>query len=233
MLKNPFRGLTRREWCLWGLSCGALVLCNLLSGSIDPLTLLANLVGATFLIFLARGDVWGQLLTIVFSLLYGAISWRSRYWGEMITYLGMTMPMAALSVVSWLRHPFAEAEGEQHNEVEIHHLTLPQAGRMALITAAVTAFFGYILYRLDTPNLFWSTLSVTTSFLAAYLTFMRSSWYGLAFAANDLILIMLWLLDGKPPMAANFAVFFINDCNGFISWKRREVHQLAEKHRHG
>lgn len=33
---------------------------------------------------------------ILFSLLYGIISYTFSYYGEMLTSLGMTMPMAAL-----------------------------------------------------------------------------------------------------------------------------------------
>lgn len=33
---------------------------------------------------------------IIFSLLYGVISFSFSYYGEMITYLGMTMPMAVV-----------------------------------------------------------------------------------------------------------------------------------------
>ena len=69
------------------------------------LTLLASLIGATFLILNAKGNVWGQVLTVGFSLLYGVISYSTAYYGEMITYLGMTAPIAAASVVSWARNP--------------------------------------------------------------------------------------------------------------------------------
>lgn len=66
------------------------------------LTLAASLVGVTALIFVSKGDVTGQVLTVVFSILYAVISYTFQYYGEMITYLGMTMPIAIMSVVSWL-----------------------------------------------------------------------------------------------------------------------------------
>ena len=48
----------------------------------------------------------GQLLMVLFSLLYGMISLNVSYYGEMITYLGMTMPMAVFSLITWLKNPF-------------------------------------------------------------------------------------------------------------------------------
>lgn len=58
------------------------------------LTLTASVIGATSLIFNAKGNPFGQVLMIVFSILYGIISYSCSYYGEMITYLGMTAPMA-------------------------------------------------------------------------------------------------------------------------------------------
>ena len=104
-MKNPFRDLTRFELGLWLISLTAVTASFLLSPSTDYLTLAASLIGVTALIFVAKGYVIGQILTVVFALFYGVISFYFRYYGEMITYLGMTSPMAIAAVVSWLRNP--------------------------------------------------------------------------------------------------------------------------------
>lgn len=223
---NPFARLTRREWVLWGCSMAVVGATNLAGGAVDAVTLLATLTGATALIFMARGDVWGQILTVVFSILYGVTAWRCRYWGELATYVGMTLPMAALAVVSWLRHPF---EGDR-GEVTIQHISRRQLLWLLAATMAVTVAFGFALRALDTPNLAWSVASIATSFLAAGLTFLRSSWYAAAYAANDVVLIVLWVLmsledAAYAPMVANFAIFLLNDLYAFISWKKREKRQ--------
>lgn len=106
MLKNPFRGLSGREWGLWLVSLTVVILSNLMTGTVDAITLTATLVGVTALIFVARGDVWGQLLTVIFSLLYSVTSWRFHYYGEIITYLGMSAPIAAASAITWMKHPY-------------------------------------------------------------------------------------------------------------------------------
>ncbi len=93
-MNNPFSTLTKKEWLLWLCSLFIVLVSNILAANFDPLTLIAALVGVTSLVFAAKGNVWAQVLMIVFSILYGIISFRFRYWGEMITYLGMTMPMA-------------------------------------------------------------------------------------------------------------------------------------------
>ena len=85
------------------------------------LTLIASLIGVTALIFVAKGDVTGQVLTVVFSVLYSVISFEFTYYGEMITYMFMTAPIAAMSVYTWIRHP--EEKGKR--EVSIAVLRKP------------------------------------------------------------------------------------------------------------
>ena len=48
---------------------------------------------------------------IVFSLLYGVVSFTFAYYGEMITYLGMTAPMALFALISWMRNPYKRQPG--------------------------------------------------------------------------------------------------------------------------
>lgn len=222
-MSNPIKNLTKKEWILWMGSLAIVILSNLLSTDIDVLTLVSACVGITSLIFAAKGNVWAQILMVVFSILYGLISWQFRYWGEMITYIGMTMPMAVWSTITWIKNP-----SESGQEVAIQKLTRKHVAGIAVAGVIVTAVFYMILKALDTPNILFSTISITTSFLAASLTMLRSSYYALGYASNDIILIVMWVLASieNPayiPVVVNFIIFFFNDMYGVVSWKRREA----------
>ncbi len=226
-MHDPIKDLTAKEWALWLFSLLAAIVSNLLSGNVGVLTPAAVCIGITSLIFAAKGNVWSQILMIIFSILYGIISWRSHYWGEMITYLGMTLPMAVWSTITWLKNP-----SENGKEVAIQKLTKKHTVGLIFFGIITTAVFCFILKALDTPNIFFSTLSITTSFFAAALTMLRSPFYALGYAANDIVLIVLWVSASLNdpqyiPVAVNFAIFFFNDMYGFISWKKRAGLQNA------
>ena len=228
MLKNPFSELKKHEWILWSISMTVVLVSNFVSKDIQIVTLLATLIGVTALIFVAKGNVWGQIFTVVFSVLYSITSFEFRYYGEIITYLGMSAPIAALSVISWLRNPYKKGK----NEVKIRHLKARDIILCIALTLSVTVAFYFILRALQTPNLLVSTVSITTSFLASYLMFMRNSYYALAYASNDIVLITLWIfatIDSLSylPMVACFAIFLVNDIYGYASWKIREKKQEA------
>ena len=227
-MRERFRvSLTRFERFLWLTSIAVVAATYVGFQSGDWLSLTASLIGVTALIFVAKGHVLGQVLTIAFAVFYGVISWAFRYYGEVITYLCMTAPMAVVALVTWLRNPFKDSA-----EVTVNRLTLRQWVVMLLATALVTVIFYFILRALGNAVLAVSTLSITTSYLASYLTAMRSPYYALAYAANDLVLIVLWVIAAwtdisSVPMVACFTMFFANDLYGFVSWKRMEKRQQA------
>ena len=226
-LSQSIRNLTKFEKGLWFISIIVVTLSFFLSADFRPITLAASLVGVSALIFVAKGDAFGQLLTILFAILYAIVSYKLAYYGEMLTYLCMTAPMALFAIISWLKHPYEEGK----NEVEVSHLTKEQIIRLILYSIIVTFVLYYLLKYFHTANLVVSTISITTSFVASYLTYCRSSYYALGYAANDLILILLWLLAAISdlsylPMVMCFAMFFINDLYGFYNWRRMKQRQM-------
>ena len=218
---------SKEELTLWGSSAGLILISFFLFDRVNFMTLAASLIGTTSLIFNAKGNPIGQALMIVFSLLYGVISYTFSYFGEMITYLGMTGPMALFALISWLRNPY----NGNHAEVAVNRLGNKELVLMYVLTAVVTLGFYFILDHFNTANMIPSTLSVTTSFIAVYLTFRRSPYFALAYAANDVVLIVLWTLAAAENISylsviICFVMFLVNDLYGFISWKRMEKQQL-------
>ena len=217
---------TKTEKGIWLGSCILILLSFLCFDRESYVSLIASLIGVTSLIFCAKGNPFGQILIIIFSLLYGAISYSYRYYGEMATYVGMTLPMAIVALVEWIRHPY---KGDK-SEVEVRKITVADHIFMWVLTVAVTVVFYFILRYFNTANLLVSTFSVATSFAAVYLTSRRSPYYAVAYAFNDIVLIVLWTMASLEntryvSVVACFAAFLVNDIYGFINWRRMEKRQ--------
>ena len=221
MIRFLFGNFTVLEWFLWLFSVTTIVILYLLFGAGGTLSLVASLIGATSLIFIAKGNVVGQGLTVVFSVLYGIVSYRTAYYGEMITYLGMTAPIAVIALISWLRHP---SRGDR-SVVEARRLPWREWPLLLFLAGGVTCLFYFVLKRLGTSSLLFSTVSVFTSFVAVYLTARRCPFYALGYVANDIVLIILWLIATAAdrqyfPMILCFSIFLLNDLYGFFNWQR-------------
>lgn len=227
-LKSMRDYFSKAEIALWCISVALIVVSFFVFDREKYLTLVASLVGVTSLIFNAKGNPFGQFLMVIFSIMYGIISYTFSYYGEMITYLGMTAPMAVFALVSWLRNPYNGNKAE----VKVNRLKLKEILFMILLTIIVTFIFYYTLAVFHTANLIPSTISVTTSFLAVYLTFRRSAFYALGYAANDVVLIILWILAARSAVSylsvvICFIMFLVNDIYGFINWSKMKKRQEA------
>lgn len=217
---------SKKEIFLWALSIVFILVSFLLFDNSNYLTLVASSIGATSLIFCAKGNPFGQFLMIIFGAFYGFISWTFRYYGEMITYLGMTVPMAIVALVSWIKNPYEKNKPE----VKVNHLKLKEVIFMLILSLLVTIVFYFILKYFNTTNLTFSTISITTSFVAVYLTFRRSPFFALVYALNDVVLIVLWVLASIVNLSyvsvvVCFMVFLVNDLYGFYSWLKMEKRQ--------
>ena len=197
-IKKLTNYFSENEMILWSFSAILIVISFYIFDGKNYLTLLASLIAFTF-----------------------------SYYGEMITYLGMTMPMAIFSLVSWLKNPYSKDKVE----VKVNTITKKEMIFMCVAAIIVTLIFYFVLDRFNTANIVPSTISVTTSFLAAYLTFRRSQFFALAYASNDIVLIVLWILASMADtryiaVMVCFIAFLINDIYGFVSWQKMKERQL-------
>ncbi|MGN0537027.1 MAG: nicotinamide riboside transporter PnuC [Acutalibacteraceae bacterium] len=227
-IKSLWNYFSKGEIVLWSVSVIAILVSFFVFDREGYLTLAASLIGVTSLIFNAKGNPFGQVLAIIFSVFYGIISFTFSYYGEMITYWGMTAPMAVFALISWLRNPYNGSK----SEVKVNRLKSKEIVFLCVLTIVVTVVFYFILAAFNTANLTPSTISVTTSFIAVYLTFRRSAFYAIAYAVNDLVLIVMWTMAALSDISyfsviVCFIVFLVNDIYGYISWSKMQKRQSA------
>ena len=225
-MKNIKSYFSKFEIFLWCISVILITASFIIFDRINYHTPLASILGVTAILLNAKGNPLGQLLMVIFSLVYGVISYGFSYYGEMITYIGMTMPMAVVALITWLKNPF---KGNK-SEVKVNRISKKETAFMLIISIAVTILFYFILRAFNTANLLPSTLSVTTSFIAVYLTSRRSPYFSLAYGANDVILIILWVMAATDnpsyiSVTVCFVMFLANDMYAFVSWRKMEIRQ--------
>ncbi|MBR1736750.1 MAG: nicotinamide mononucleotide transporter [Firmicutes bacterium] len=220
---------SKGEIMLWGSSVTAIIVSFLIFRGESYMTLAASLIGVTSLIFAAKGNPIGQFLMVIFGLMYGVISYNYAYYGEVITYCGMTMPMSLFAFISWLRNPY---EGNRA-EVKVNSVGTAEVLFMILGAMIVTVLFYFVLDMFGTANIIISTISVATSFIAVYLTFRISEYFAAAYALNDIVLIIMWIMasieDKKYiSVAVCFTAFLVNDLYGFLNWRKMKKRQLSK-----
>ena len=227
-MKKFFKSLTIAEILLWVISSITVTVCFFIFKNTQYHYLIGSLIGIAGLIIVSKGNPAGQEVIIVFSVFYGIISYSFRYYGEMITYLGMSAPIAAWALITWIKNPYAEGE------VKVNRLSRLEICLFCVGSLAATAAFYFILRALNSAILFVSTFPVLPSFTASYVTVRRICFYAVFYGLNDIVLIVLWALASIKdltylPMVICFVAFLVLDIYGFINWTRMEKKQKTDK----
>jgi nicotinamide mononucleotide transporter PnuC len=221
-MKKFLRYFTPLEWVLWLGGMAVIFVGFFLSSQKSLLSLFSSLAGITCVIFNAKGNVAGQIIAIMFAVLYGLYAYTQHYYGEMLIYFCLMIPIHIFSVISWLRHRF----GGKIAEVEINRVSRKEYVLTAICAVPLTVGFYFLLRALHTDNLVVSTISLVTSLAAAYFMLRRCELFALCFIANDIVLIVLWGMKlatvglSVLPSVLCFVVFLFCDGYSFISWRR-------------
>lgn len=226
MLKKIWNYFTLVEKIIWFSSIALIIACFCIFDRTNYFNLITSICGVTGLIFVAKANPLSKVFGVVFSILYAIVSFKSKYYGEMLTYVLMTLPMNIIALIAWIKHPF----NDDKNEVEIYTVTKKDIIIMFILTTIITSIFYFILEYFNTNNLIFSTLAIATSFIAIYLTSKRSPFYAIGYACNDIVLIVLWTLASIEDIScisilACFVAFLANDLYGFINWNNIKKRQ--------
>lgn len=222
-MKNFFKDWTKLEKILF---LGSIILVSLV-GIIfqsDLLTTTCSIVGIITALLLAKGKNLGQIFGILIVILYSIVSFKNKYYGEVIIYLCIMLPMYIIGIVSWVRHQNKETNSVEVNKIEIKEWII-------VVLVSIVCFIGiyFLLKVFNTNQLFISSLSVIDSLFAIYLGVRRSKYSFYFYIVNDLILILLWgipVVTGTMiiliPMVFNPLINLINDSYGIYNWKKLE-----------
>lgn len=189
----------------------------------DILTTICAIVGIITALLLAKGKKMGQIFGLLIVALYSIVSFRNGYYGEVIIYMCIMLPMYIIGIVSWVRH-----QNKETNTVEVNKIKLKEW--IIVLFASIVCFIGiyFLLKAFNTKQLFISSLSVIDSLFAVYLGVRRSKYSFYFYVVNDLILILLWgipVVTGTIiliPMVFNPLINLINDLYGIYNWKKLE-----------
>lgn len=192
----------------------------------DLLTTICSIVGVITALLLAKGKNLGQIFGLLIVALYSIVSFKNGFYGEVIIYLCIMLPMYIIGIVSWIRHQNKDTDTVEVNKIEIKEWII-------VLIASIICFIGiyFLLKAFNTKELFISSISVIDSLFAIYLGVRRSKYSFHFYVFNDLILILLWgipVISGEIiliPMVFNPIINLINDIYGIHNWKKLEMVQ--------
>lgn len=226
-MKKIFKNWKWYELVFLAVSVVALTVSFVVGADKNWLSYITSIFGILGALLLAKGFFIAPFIIVIQGVLYSIVSYIQAYYGEMIIYVGIMIPISILSIIFWLRN----RKKENNMLVEVNKVKGKEFLCLFIVAIGMTFGFYFLLRALNTSELIISTLSLTTSAVAAYLSLRRCSYYALWYVANDIVLIILWSTSVAKhgisylPMAICFAFFLMNDIYGFVRWKIDEKKQ--------
>lgn len=220
MIKNYFKDWNKLEIVLLVLSVililgvGFLLKC-------DFLTTVVAFIGFFSALNQAKGKVLGQVVGVFVSIFYSILSYRNKYYGEVIIYLFMILPLYIAGIYTWLKN-----SDKNTNTVKKSELTKNEWGVLLVIGVVLFVVLYFILKAFDTNQLLVSAISMIVNLMATYLLVRRSKYSFLFYTINAFILLLLWgipVLNGDYlliPMVFDALLLLVNDIYGLIKWNK-------------
>ncbi len=226
MIKKFFAYFTIFEWCLWGIGIVAITASFFIFSAGDILSYLSSVFGLTSLILMAKGNFVGLIIGVVFALTYAMFSYTQAYYGEMLIYLCVYLPLKIISIFNWIKNKF----GKNVMQVKVGTFRRTECIVCSLLIFVLTMPFYFLLKYLNTDNLTISTISLIPSLAATYCMLRRIEYFSLCYVVNDIVMVIMWsikLSDGFDalPSVIAFSFFILNDLYSFINWKRLKKKQ--------
>ena len=212
------------------LICLAFFISPLVGAESSILSTITSLIGVWGIIIISKGDYFAHYIYIVFSILYSILSISVGYYGEAIIYTFVMLPIHIYSVFVWKKNVANPVE----KVVKIKTISKTHIIVSVIVAIILLVPFYYLLLFLNTVNPIFSTLSLTTSILAAYYMMQRVNFFPTLFAIDDFLLVILWgiqILIGNYQYIPTLIVCscsFINDLYSAFCWFKRSIAKKRE-----
>ncbi len=224
-MKSFFKELSIFEYLLLFISPIVIITVGIVFKS-DALTICSSAIGVVGVFLLSKGKILGQFLAIIVAVLYSIVSFYQGFYGEVIIYVALIIPMSIWGIIEWAKH-----KNRVSKSVKINSISYKEWIVVSCFAALIFVGFYFLLKALNTNELIVSTISVLSSIFGEYLLARRSKYGFVSYILNDIILIVLWAIpvfQGNLMVLAmlmNPIVNLFNDIYGVVNWTRLQKSQ--------
>lgn len=196
------------------------------------LGLVTSLTGMMTVVLVAKGRISNYWFGMVNVTLYAWLSYRNRYYGEVMLNLGYFLPMQFVGLWLWTRH--RRAGGTGGDEVRVTHLSNGQRVLWLLVSVGATAAYGFLLRALGGELPFFDSTSTVLSVIAMLLMVRRVSEQWLLWITVNVVSIYMWAFavghTGRDvTMVVMWSAYLVNAIYGWYNWRRLEEAGSGER----
>ena len=183
-----------------------------------------SIVGIVSMFFFSKGFVIAPILGVIYDAFYIAVAATQRFWGEVIIFAGIMLPVELASIFNW----FKNKNKDNPALVTSNKISKKEWFILGSVIIASTVGLFFVLQALGTNQLVINTLSLAANGAGVYLMFRRNKYYSLAYCIDDLVSIVLWAMAVATagvqflPSLVCMISFALIDFYGFVVWTKKD-----------
>ena len=216
-IKNSIKHVKWYEWTYSAIFLVATIVLAIVFRS-PALVIVNSIVGIISISIVSKGFFLGAFTNIVSAVIYAALSYVIKYYGEALVGLCITLPMSLARIFLWYKNR------QKGGFIQIAEKTkwqeLAVLGSVAL---ASSVGFYFMLKAFNTSNLIFSTISMTLGCVAGYLQLRRYAYNFVIYIINNIICICLWVpvMMGdiaNLPTVVSYVMYTGLNFFGIVNW---------------
>jgi nicotinamide mononucleotide transporter len=218
-IKEEFLGWKPWE-VIWLITACAIILAVSIYWKDSVMGMVSAITGVACVVCTGKGKLSAYLFGAVNTLLYAVISYKARFYGEVMLNALYYFPMQFYGIYVWSRHM-----NEETHEVEKQEM---QPGRkMLLLTAvaAATVAYGFLLKVLGGTLPYVDALSTVVSVAAMILSVRMYAEQWILWIIVDVVTVIMWgfaFLKGNDSIATlvMWMVYLVNAVLMYVKWTK-------------
>ncbi len=147
---------------------------------------------------------------------YVAVSWISRFYGEVMLNALYYLPSQFVGIYMWKKN----MEKDSGDTVKGRRMKPLPAVLLLIGTAVAIVLYKLLLSALGGNSAWLDSASTVISVTANLLMIMRYREQWLLWMIVDTVTVLMWAGKGDPIMTTMWAVYLINAIYGYINWTK-------------
>lgn len=218
-IKNSIKHIKWYEWTYSAIFLVATIVLAAVFRS-PALVIVNSIVGIISISIVSKGFFLGAFTNIVSAVIYAALSYVNKYYGEALVGLCITLPMSLARIFLWYKNRQKGNGGFINIAQKSKWKELVVLGCVALVS--LVGFY-FMLRAFETSNLIFSTISMTLGCVAGYLQLRRYEYNFVFYIINNIICICLWvpvMLEdiSHLPTVVSYVMYTGLNFFGIVNW---------------
>lgn len=218
-LKNECSG-----WKKWEVTW-LLVACSVIMGlsiywNDTAIGIISATTGVACVVCTGKGKLSAYMFGIVNTVLYAIISWKARYYGEVMLNALYYVPMQFYGFYVWSKHM-----NEETHEVKKRRMGSKGRFVMAISVFFATLFYGYILNSMGGTLPYVDALSTVVSVFAMIISIKMYMEQWILWIVVDIVTVIMWFVQfyqGNDSIATllMWIVYLGNAVIMYVKWEK-------------